>query len=78
LEPTDRVPDRAGFESDDRGEPAFFIDWNYSIAEVSTFAIYLQFFNHRKCLDLIFIYLLGLMISTGNPRLPELASIADK
>jgi hypothetical protein len=32
------------------------------------------FSDHRKCLDLIFIYLSGLMISIGNPRLMNHAS----
>jgi hypothetical protein len=47
-------------------------------AEVSLSAINLQFFNHRKCLDLIFIYLCGRMISIGNPGLLKHPSIAGK
>jgi len=41
-------------------------------------AIDVLFSDHPKCLDSIFIYLLGPMISTGNLRLLKLASIADK
>jgi hypothetical protein len=36
---------------------------------VTTSAINFQFFSHRKCLDLIFIYLPGLMVSSGNDRI---------
>jgi hypothetical protein len=45
---------------------------------VTVSAIDVLFSDYRKCLDLIFIYLPGMMISTGNLRLLKLASIADK
>jgi hypothetical protein len=41
---------------------------NYHVAEVSIAAINVLFSDHQKCLDLIFIYLSGLMISIGNLR----------
>ncbi len=41
-------------------------------------AIDVLFSDHPKCLDLIFIYSPGLMISIGNLRLLKHASIADK
>ena len=56
----------------------FFQPWNCSITEVTVSAINLQFFNHLKCLDLIFIYLSGLMIFIGNMRLLKYASVVDK
>ena len=36
----------------------------------SVSAINLQFFNHQKCLDLVFICLSGLMIPAGNLPTP--------
>ena len=41
-------------------------------------AIDVLFSDHPKCLDLIFIYLSGLMISIENLRLLKHASVADK
>ena len=41
-------------------------------------AIDVLFSDYPKCLDLIFIYLSGLMISTGNPRFLKHVSIKDK
>jgi hypothetical protein len=45
---------------------------------VAISAIDVLFSDHPKCLDLIFIYLSGLMISIGNLRLLKHASIEDK
>ena len=45
--------------------------------EVSISAINFQFFSHRKCLDLILIYLPGLMVSTGNDRILLQSDFAD-
>jgi hypothetical protein len=45
---------------------------------VAISAINLLFSDRPKCLDLIFIYLLALVISTGNLRLLKYASIVDK
>jgi hypothetical protein len=44
---------------------------------VAISTINLQFLNHRKRLDLIFIYLPGIMISTGSLRFLKYASIED-
>jgi hypothetical protein len=41
-------------------------------------AIDVLFSDHPKCLDLIFIYLSGLMISIENLRLLKHTSVADK
>jgi hypothetical protein len=45
---------------------------------VTISAIDVLFSDHPKCLDLIFIYLSGLMISIGNLRLMNHASVEDK
>jgi hypothetical protein len=44
---------------------------------VSISAIDVLFPDHPKCLDLMFIYVSGLMISIGNLELLKLASIAE-
>jgi hypothetical protein len=41
-------------------------------------AINLLFSDHQKCLDLIFIYLSGLMIFIRNLRLINHAPVAEK
>ncbi len=41
-------------------------------------AIDVLFSDHPECLDLIFIYLSGLMIAIGNLRLLKQASVEDK
>jgi len=48
------------------------------LGEVSLFTIDPLFSDHPKSLDLIFIYLSGLMISIGNLRLLKHASAVDK
>ncbi len=45
---------------------------------VTISAMYLLFLDHRKCFDLIFIYLSGLTISIRNLRLLKYASVVDK
>jgi hypothetical protein len=44
---------------------------------VAVSAIDVLFSDYPKCLDLIFIYLPGLMISTGNPRFLKHVSIEE-
>jgi hypothetical protein len=56
----------------------FLLDVVYFIAEVRVSAIDVLFSDHPKCLDLIFIYLSGLMISIGNLRLLMHPSFTDK
>jgi hypothetical protein len=51
---------------------------NYGIAMVSISAIDVFFSGYPKSLDLIFIYLSGLMISIGNLRILKRASVEDK
>ena len=46
-------------------------------AMVTISAIDPLFSDHPKCLDLIFLYLSGLMIFTGNLRLVNHASVAE-
>jgi len=41
-------------------------------------AIHVLFSDHPKCLDLIFMYLSGLMIYIGNLRLVKHASVAGE
>jgi len=45
--------------------------------QVAIAAIYLLFLNNQKCLDWIFIYLWGLMISIGNLRLMNHDHVED-
>ena len=45
---------------------------------VAISAIDVPFYHYPKCLDLIFIYPSGLMISTGNLRFLKHASIEDR
>ena len=40
-------------------------------------AMHVLFSDHPKCLDLISVYLSGLMISIGNLRLMNHASVAE-
>jgi len=48
------------------------------LEKVHVSAINFQFFSHRKCLDLIFIYLSDLMVSIGNLRLLKHPSFTDR
>ncbi len=49
-----------------------------SLYEVSLLAIDVLFSDYQECLDLVFIYLSGLMISIGDLRLLKHASVVDK
>ena len=68
------------FDRSCKGFNAFESCW--AVAELpfydgSLSAINLLFLDHPKSLDLIFIYPYGLIISIGNPRLFNYASIED-
>ena len=49
-----------------------------SLGEVSVSAIDLLFSDYRECVDLILIYLSGMMISSGNLRFLKSVSIEDR